>query len=113
MKEPKDYKDALKAKLLALKKDEAERQKRSAPKPLPRTVKRPEPPPARQKSDEELFLEAVKGVDQDAVLKKYDEAPPPAPPPRPVEEKKREEEALFESFVGPLDRKLPAAKKRS
>lgn len=107
MGERKDYKDELKQKLAAMKKAEEQAKKAGAPRPLPRTIaKRPEPPrQERPKSDEELFLEAVKGVDQDAVLKKYDETPPPAPKAKPPEEKKREEQALFESFVGPVDKK--------
>jgi hypothetical protein len=79
---------------------------KTAPKkaPLPKVL-----PPRAPKSDEELFLDAVEGVDRDAVLKKYDETPPPAPPPKPATQVKREEEDLFKSFVGALDR--PVAKK--
>lgn len=109
MTAPKDYKDELKKKLVAMKKADEQARKAPAPKPLPRTVpRRPDLPraPERTRSDEELFLEAVQGVDQDAVLKKYDETPPAPPRAKPPEEKKREEQALFESFVGSLDKKL-------
>ncbi len=55
--------------------------------------------PAKKKSDEELFREAVAGVEQDAIERKYDETPAAAR----VDDKKAEEE-LFESFVGTVKR---------
>lgn len=109
MTTPKDYKDELKKKLAAMKKADEQAGKGPALKPLPRTMsRRPDVPraPERPRSDEELFLEAVQGVDQDAVLKKYDETPPAPARAKPPEETKREEQALFESFVGSLDKKL-------
>jgi hypothetical protein len=96
-----DFKAELKKKLDEMKKAEP---RKARPKPLPKTVKRPDPP-AREKSEQELFLEAANGVDRDVVLKKYDTTPPPAPARKAPEEKKREDEALFESFVGPVDKK--------
>ena len=55
-----------------------------------------------KKTDEELFAEAVAGVDQNAVQKKYDETPPRAAPQakKTAVEQRSADEALFETFVG-------------
>lgn len=107
-----DYKSALKQKLVELRESEAARQaqqKKPLPKTLPAKAKAPagvaEERGGPPKSDEELFLDAVRGVTKDVVLEKYSHAPPPQPPPKAPEERRRDDEALFEAFVGPVDRK--------
>lgn len=64
--------------------------------------RRAEPP----RTDQELFFEAVRGVSRDVILEKYSTRPAEPAPPKAPAEQRREEEALFESFVGPLDKKL-------
>ena len=69
--------------------------------PFPKQVLRKEaaPPPAKKKTDAELFAEAVNAVGADVVLEKFSAAPQksgrrePAPPPLTDEE-------LFERFLG-------------
>jgi hypothetical protein len=69
-------------------------------KPLPKTIPR-EP----EKSDEELFRDAVAGVSRDAVLAKYDANPPPPEKPKSASEAKADDDALFAKFVGDVDKK--------
>ena len=73
-----------------------------ASKPSPSKAKAaPKAAPPPSKSDDELFREAVAGVDRDVALKKFDATPPPAATPP----TKEEEEALFEKFVGGVELK--------
>jgi hypothetical protein len=73
-------------------------------KPLPKTLKSSEKAPPK-KTDEELFAEAVAGVDQRAVEKKYDDTPLPPPPREDKKTRVDREQKLFEDFVGPVNKK--------
>lgn len=66
-------------------------------------------PPAPAKTDDELFREAVAGVERDAALKKFDATPPPPTAQKPTVE---EDAALFERLVGDVEKRRHRRKTR-
>ncbi|HEY4220312.1 MAG TPA: hypothetical protein VGO62_03200 [Myxococcota bacterium] len=76
-----------------------------ATKPARAGVLRQDERAAPKKSDEELFAEAVAGVNQAALAQKFDQTPSKvSAPKKSAADKKADDEALFESFVGTVKR---------